>query len=138
MLDAQSAAVVGANRHNQRGDQRHHARTNETGYYEANLLLPGKYQVSAEMQGFKKTVRSGIILPISTRAEIDLQLAVGETAETVSVTAEAPLLEVGSISAGRVMENRSVMDLPTFNNSPLMLIKLVPASRPAPTAATTA
>ena len=40
--------------------------------------------------------------------------------------AEAPLLDASSISAGRVMENRSVMDLPTFNNSPLMLIKLVP------------
>ncbi len=101
-------------------------RTNETGYYEANLLLAGNYTLTAEMQGFKKTVRSGIGLPISARMEIDLQLAVGETAETISVTAEAPLLDVSGISAGRVMENRSVTDLPTLNNSPLMLIKLVP------------
>ena len=42
------------------------------------------------------------------------------------MTAEAPLLDASSFSAGRVMDNRSVMDLPTFNNSPLMLIKLVP------------
>jgi hypothetical protein len=53
-------------------------------------------------------------------------LAVGETAETIAVTAEAPLLETSNVSSGQVMENRSVLDLPTFNNSPLMLIKLVP------------
>lgn len=101
-------------------------RTNETGYYEANLLQAGNYQISAEMQGFKKTVRSGITLSISARTEIDLLLSVGESAETVSVTEEAPLLNTASISAGQVMENRSVLDLPTFNNSPLMLIKLIP------------
>jgi len=30
--------------------------TNETGYYEARLLLPGRYQVTAEASGFKKSV----------------------------------------------------------------------------------
>jgi hypothetical protein len=99
---------------------------NDTGYYEANLLLPGNYRVVAEMPGFKRSIHSGITLPVSTRAEIDIRLEVGEAAESISVTAEAPLLDASSISAGRVMENRSVMDLPTFNNSPLMLIKLVP------------
>src|SRR5262249_33676938 len=97
------------------------------------FLLPGNYQVLAEMQGFKKSIRSGIVLPVSTRSEIDLHLAIGEIAETVSVTAEAPLLDTSSISAGRVMENRSVVDLPTFNNSPLTPIKLVPGTQPSAT-----
>ena len=100
--------------------------TNETGYYEANLLLPGNYRLTSEMPGFKKSVRAGIVLMLGKRTEIDVQLQIGDAAETVSVTAEAPLLDVGTISAGQVMENRSVMDLPTFNNSPLMLIKLIP------------
>jgi len=100
--------------------------TNDTGYYEANFLNAGNYRVTVELTGFKKSVQSGIDLPVSTRAEIDVRLEVGASAETVSVTAEAPLVDASSISAGRVMENRSVMDLPTFNNSPLMLIKLAP------------
>ncbi|MBI4877863.1 MAG: carboxypeptidase regulatory-like domain-containing protein, partial [Acidobacteria bacterium] len=100
--------------------------TNETGYYEANLLLAGNYRVTAELAGFKKSVRNGIVLPVSTRSEVSIKLVLGEVAESVSVTAEAPLLDTSSISSGRVMENRSVNDLPTFNNSPLMLIKLVP------------
>src|SRR6188768_4073202 len=128
VLDAQNAAVPSAAIvvTNVDTNVTIRLRTNEAGYYEATLLQAGNYQVSAEMQGFKRTVRSGIALSISARTEIDLLLSVGESAETVSVTAEAPLLEAGSISAGRVMENRSVLDLPTFNNSPLMLIKLVP------------
>jgi hypothetical protein len=103
-------------------------KSNETGYYEASLLLAGNYQVSAEAPGFKKSVRSGIALPVGTRAEIDMRLEIGAAADTVSVTAEAPLVDVtAAATAGRVMDNRNVMDLPTFNNSPLMLIKLVPA-----------
>lgn len=128
VLDPQNSAVAGAaiTITNVETNAAIRARTNETGYYEVNLLIAGNYQVAAEMQGFKKTIRNGINLPISARLEIDVQLAVGETAETIQVVAEAPLLDTSSISAGRVMENRSVMDLPTFNNSPLMLIKLVP------------
>jgi hypothetical protein len=128
VLDAQNFAVVNAAVIVTNVDTNAvmRLRTNETGYYEASLLVAGKYRITAEMAGFKKTVRSGIALSIGARVEIDLQLAVGETAETVTVTAEAPLLDVSGVAAGRVMENRSVTDLPTFNNSPLMLIKLVP------------
>jgi hypothetical protein len=128
VLDQQNASVAGATIAvvNVDTNATTRLRSNETGYYEASLLLPGQYQVTAELQGFKKTVRSGIALSISSRAEIPMVLTVGETAETISVTAEAPLLETSSVSAGRIMENRSVNDLPTFNNSPLMLIKLVP------------
>src|SRR5438270_12733335 len=85
-------------------------KSNETGYYEANLLLAGNYQISAEAPGFKKSLRSGIALPVGTRAEIDMRLEIGAAAETVAVTAEAPLVDVAATgSAGRVMDNRNVM-----------------------------
>lgn len=66
--------------------------TNDTGYYEANLLLPGSYRVIAELPGFKKTIRSGIALPIGTRLQIDLSLALGTVSESVQVVGEAPLV----------------------------------------------
>src|SRR5712692_3975089 len=47
---------------------------NETGYYEATLLLPGTYRVTVERQGFKTSVRDGIQLPVSTRLQVDVQL----------------------------------------------------------------
>src|SRR3954452_25310190 len=101
--------------------------SNDTGYYEANLLIAGRYRVAVEKAGFRKSLRSGIELPISARVEINFALQVGAVAETVSVTAEAPLVDTSAVAAaGRVMDTREVLDLPTFNNSPLMLLKLTP------------
>ena len=127
-LDPQNAVVAGASIlvTNVETNVMTRLRTNETGYYEADLLQAGSYRIAGEMTGFKKSVRTGITLSINSRVEIDLMLAVGDAAETVSVTSEVPLLETASITAGQVMDNRNVLDLPTFNNSPLMLIKLIP------------
>ncbi len=100
--------------------------TNETGYYEASLLLPGSYQVTAEASGFKRALRSGMTLPVSTRMEINLTLELGAVSETVSVTAEAPILDTSTVSSGRVMDNRTLMDLPVLGNSAILLVKLTP------------
>ncbi len=103
-----------------------HLTTNQTGYYEATLLLPGSYRVSAEAAGFKKTVRSGLVLPMGASLDIDLVLEVGGVSETVSVTAQASVLETSAVSSGRVLENRSVMDLPTIANNTMVLVKMSP------------
>ena len=100
--------------------------TNDTGYYEATLLLPGNYRVSAEAAGFKKTMRSGLVLPLSGTLGIDLALEVGGVTETVSVTAQAPVLETATVSSGRTMENRSVMDMPVIANNTMVLVKMSP------------
>jgi protocatechuate 3,4-dioxygenase beta subunit len=59
-------------------------KTNETGYYEAPLLMPGAYRVTAEMQGFKRTVRTNITLPVRSRTQVDLSLELGAVSESVS------------------------------------------------------
>jgi len=101
--------------------------TNGTGYYEANLLVAGNYQVSVEAHGFKKSILSGIVLAVGTRTEINIKVELGAVSESISVNAEAPLIDAsGTVSTGRVMDTRQVEELPTFNNSALMLIKLVP------------
>ena len=41
--------------------------TNETGYYEANFLVAGNYRLTMEAPGFKKAIRSGLVLPAATR-----------------------------------------------------------------------
>ena len=93
VTDQQSAAVAGAVVAVVNTDTNVAVRrtTNETGYYEANLLLPGNYQVTVEADGFRRSVRSGIALSIASRVEIDHQLEIGAVTESVSVTAEAPL-----------------------------------------------
>lgn len=98
-------------------------KTNETGYYEANFLMPGSYSVSASMTGFKQAIQRNIELPISTRQEINLKLEIGAITESVSVTGDAPLLETNAVSSGRVMDSRSMAELPVLSNSPVLLAK---------------
>ncbi|MGB7068883.1 MAG: carboxypeptidase-like regulatory domain-containing protein [Pyrinomonadaceae bacterium] len=100
--------------------------TNDSGYYEALLLLPGDYEVSAETAGFKKIVRKGINLSVGGRARTDLLLEIGEVSETVTVTADTPLIETSAVTAGRIIDNRSVRDLPTLNNNTTLLTIFTP------------
>ncbi len=100
--------------------------TNQTGYYEASLLIAGNYRVSAQFAGFKKTVRSGLLLPLSGNLDIGVKLEVGEVADSVSVTAESPVLDTSTASSGRVLDNRSVMDLPVIANNVMVLVKMTP------------
>src|SRR5688572_23255444 len=95
VLDPQATAVPGANVvvTNVETNNSTRLRSNETGYYEANLLLPGTYQITVESDGFKKSVRSGVSLSVSARIEVSIQLELGAVSESVSVTAEAPMLD---------------------------------------------
>jgi len=99
--------------------------SNSTGYYEASLLLSGSYRVTVEMQGFKTSVRDGIVLPVGSRLQADMRLEVGEIAQQVTVTAEAPLLETSTGASTRIVDERSIQDLPVPGGNSVTLAKLV-------------
>ena len=91
VLDPQSAAVPGAavTVTNVETNTIVRVKTNDTGYYEASLLMPGNYRVSAEAAGFKTTVQKDVALPVSTRREVVIQLEVGTLTDSVTVEAGA-------------------------------------------------
>ena len=97
--------------------------TNDVGFYQAPYLIPGSYQVAAELQGFKKTARE-VEVRIADRLEVDLSLAVGQTVEAVTVTADTPLLETTNASLGNVVDSRRISQLPTPHGDPYALIGL--------------
>lgn len=96
------------------------------GYYEAPLLLPGSYSVTVESPGFKKMVRSGITLALGERLQIDIQLEVGGTTESVTVSGEAPMIDTSTVNTGRAISNREIMDLPVLGNNISMLSRFSP------------
>jgi hypothetical protein len=102
------------------------ATTNDSGYYEANLLIHGNYQVSFEASGFRRLVRRGIVLPMSTRVEVSATLELGPVSESVTVEAAAPLIDAVSASSGRVLDNRTQQALPTSFNNVTILARLTP------------
>ena len=94
--------------------------TNETGYYEAPLLIPGNYQVQVKAEGFKAVTRDGIALQVGQQLAIDVKLELGSVTETVQVTAEAPILDTSSVEAGALIDNQQLMDLPVMGNNPTL------------------
>jgi hypothetical protein len=100
--------------------------TNETGYYEARFLMPGNYRIAAEAPGFKRTVREGVVLPIASQIQLDVTLEIGELTESIAVTAEASLLDVQAATAGKVLDNVSLTQLPLFSANPTSFVRFTP------------
>src|SRR5689334_3210756 len=80
--------------------------TNESGYYEAPLLIPGGYRVTVEAPGFKKTVRSNLVLAMREEIRADIQLEVGAVSESITITAESPILDTSTVATGKVLTTR--------------------------------
>jgi carboxypeptidase family protein/TonB-dependent receptor-like protein len=97
--------------------------TNGLGVFQAPYLIPGTYRVTAALSGFKAAARE-VELRIADRLEVDLTLATGTTAESVTVTADTPLLETASASLGTVVDSRRITQLPTAHGDPYALIGL--------------
>jgi len=74
----------------------------------------------------KKAIRDGIELRVSDRTPLDFTLDLGDLAESVVVTAEAPLLESTSASIGLVMDERRVAEFPVVGGNPFYLSRLSP------------
>lgn len=98
--------------------------TNSAGSYDIPYLLPGKYRLVAEAQGFKKAVREGLELRVNDRLQVDFALEVGAITESVNVTAEAPLLETSTASTGSVIGQQQATELPIVGGNPFYLARL--------------
>jgi hypothetical protein len=100
--------------------------TGSEGQYTISYLTPGQYSLTVELSGFKKLVRGGIEVRVGDRVTLDLSLEVGQLEETVSVTAESPLLELASGSAGQVIDEKRISLMPLSDGNPFVLSRLVP------------
>ena len=100
--------------------------TTGEGLFTIPYLTPGTYTVVAELSGFKKSVREGLDVRIGDRLVVDLSMEVGQLEETVLVTAQSPLLEMGSASAGQVIDEKRISMMPLSDGNPFVLSRLVP------------
>jgi hypothetical protein len=98
--------------------------TNDSGYYDAPLLVAGKYQVMVEAPGFKKAERAAFDLPVGARLEVNFKLEVGSVSDAVTVTAEAPLINADSLTSGVSVDSKSVLNLPWPGGNSVVLAML--------------
>lgn len=98
--------------------------SDETGLYRFTLLDFGIYRLEAEREGFKKFVRDGIQLTTGETTTVDVVLEVGALTESVTVTAESPLLRTESGSLGATVNTQVINELPLIGRNPYVFLTL--------------
>ncbi len=91
--------------------------TKSEGTFVVPNLQPGNYDVSASAKGFSTLVRKGITLTVGQELILNLSLQVGSVNETVTVTAEAPTVNLANATISGVIEQRTVQELPLNGRS---------------------
>lgn len=86
--------------------------TNSAGFYNAPTLLPGTYDVTATVSGFKTEVRAGITVSVGASEVVNLQMKVGNTADKIVVTAGATSVELASSTLSNVVVAKDIVELP--------------------------
>jgi hypothetical protein len=98
--------------------------TNDEGKYIALFLDPGRYSITVEANGYKKTVQGGIEVRVEDRLEINLKLELGAVSEVVNITDASTLLQTADASVGQVIDSRLISELPSPDGNPYLLAHL--------------
>jgi hypothetical protein len=85
--------------------------TDGQGYYIGVSLLPGVYDVSVELQGFKKFTQTGVKVDATAKVALDVVLETGEISEVVTVEARTTPLQTDTAQVGRLIEAKQIQDL---------------------------
>jgi hypothetical protein len=129
--DAQGGAVAGAKvtLKDAGGTVQVDTTTNSEGFYTFPVIQPSTYTVTIEATGFKKSVKSGIVVNASDRQSTGVTvLEVGDISNTVEVTADAAQLQIKTESGeqGTAINNQQIQNLAVNGRNYLDLLKLTP------------
>ncbi len=87
-------------------------KTTETGNFTAPYLPAGLYDVTVEVQGFKKSVQKGVRVQVAQTSSLEIQLQLGATTDSISVTGDAPLLQRESAAQATTVSREQLNQLP--------------------------
>ena len=106
--------------------------TDSDGNYTFRNLLPGVYELSASLTGFRELRQTGLRVSAGNPIRIDLKLEVGALAETVNVVSESTLLQTEKADLSSELSSKQIVNLPLnqFRNYQ-KLIDLVPGATPS-------
>ena len=89
----------------------------------------GEYVITAELQGFTTVTRGGVQLLVGQNGVVNLQMTPSTLQETVTVTAEAPLLDMAGSTLGGNIDPKQMSDLPVQGRDWMSLALLAPGNR---------
>ncbi|HEU0185629.1 MAG TPA: carboxypeptidase regulatory-like domain-containing protein, partial [Blastocatellia bacterium] len=129
--DPQGGAVIGAKvtLKDAGGTTQLETTTNNEGFYNFPVIQPSTYTVTVEAIGFKKSIKTGIVVNASDRQSTGTTvLEVGDIATTVEVTADAAQLQIKTESGeqGTAINNQQIQNLAVNGRNYLDLLKITP------------
>ena len=93
-------------------------------------LPPGRYQVAAQLTGFKKFVQRDVIVAVGNQMAVDVKLELGGIEETVLVAAQSPLVDVTSKEIGGNISTKELAEIPTIARNFTYFAGLLPGIVP--------
>src|SRR6202165_1851160 len=99
--------------------------SNDSGVYSFPDLIPATYQVTVSAPGFQTTT-STVEIQVQQTARVDVTLTVGQSSQTIEVSALAATLTTESATVGTVIEEKNIEDLPLNGRNFLQLVALSP------------
>ncbi|HEV7700357.1 MAG TPA: carboxypeptidase regulatory-like domain-containing protein [Pyrinomonadaceae bacterium] len=99
----------------------------DDGNYRIEFLPVGNYVIEVTAaSGFKKAVRSGIVLQVNDTARVEIALEVGSVSEEVTVTAGAAEINTSNPELGRTIQAKEIENLPLVERNLYALLDLTP------------
>jgi Carboxypeptidase regulatory-like domain len=98
--------------------------TNGQGIYVFTGVRPSTYTIRVDAANLAPQERKGLILAVAQQATLDFTLSPKGVSETITVTGQAPLLDIGSATLGTDVTNEYVKDIPLINRSMFGLVFL--------------
>jgi hypothetical protein len=97
--------------------------SDESGFFTVPNLTPGRYDVSAELQGFKKSLRQNVQLDAASSVNLEFTLETGALSESVTVTAEATPLQT-DVALRKTVESKDIEQLSFSGRNPIGVVGL--------------
>jgi hypothetical protein len=99
--------------------------TDDQGLFKIVDLRPGTYTVTFSLTGFSSVRREGLDLPASFTATVNAEMRVGSLEETITVSGQAPTVDVQNVQARKVLSNEVLNALPTLR-TPQSYVPYIP------------
>src|SRR6202140_9669 len=114
VTDPDGKAVVGATvtLANAESKTERTATTGGQGEYQFLLIPPGTYTLNVRAAGFRSYEQKGLVLLVNTPATANVPLKVGAATEVLTVTSEAPALNLVDASVGNSFDEKQVRQIP--------------------------
>lgn len=105
--------------------------TNDSGLYDTNSIVPGRYLLTFKRDGFETLVRGPVTLPVGFTT-VNAELKIGATSEQVTVSTDVPLLDTETGEQSTTLDSKSMAELPQVTQDWENFVILLPGATGTP------